>query len=789
MKISLNWLKDYVDFDPKLTVEEIKWRLTEATAEIEGIIEVGKGLDRVVVGELVESKKHPDADKLSIGTVKISPKESIQVIYGNKAEVKIGDKVPTAIAPCELHGGTIEVGKIRGIQSEGMLCLDSELIEGASESLTTFDAKTKVGTPITDLLPIQDHVFEIDNHSITHRSDLFSHYGFARECVALGLGKWKRQLKAQDPKKLVGKKASPVKVVIKDKQISKNYFGTALRGLSVKPAPDWMKYRLEAVGVRSINAIVDITNYVMMDVGQPNHAFDLRILEGKTFTNRLSKKGEKVTTLDGIERSLDEGIIIAETEDSIVDLAGIMGAENSEIKDDTTDVYFHSVQFDNVMIRKAMISLGHRTDGGTMHEKDIEAERSAMGFVRGIELFSEVYPEAKAEYELIHIQNDQTPEAKISLPFEKFTAHIGLEVDPKKGKQYLEDLGFTVKLTKNSYEAVSPSWRANSVTIPEDLIEEIIRIHGYSEVPAIPPTVELATPVKNHKRHTRRTIQKFLTGLGFQEEVNFSFLSEALLTRVGQFDQAELIEITNPVTDDFRYMRPSFLAYMLDNASRNLIVDDRAWKTFEMGAVYTRKGQEITEQHRLTLMLTGEESFHNLRTITQQLFDELTLELSFSDAEREAAYPGRCQSLTSDEKVIGEVFQVHPALLENYKISSPITVLDINLDELYRLAQRDVHCQPLNRHPKAHLDINVVVDEKTRVEFIQDLIASVQGEYLTRADLIDVYAGKNLGEGKKSFTFALSYQHPERTLEEQEIQAILEKLISTLEKSGGTVRR
>jgi len=244
MKISLNWLKDYIEFAPKLSIKDIVWKITEATAEIEKTHQMGDNLETVVVGELLETKKHPEADKLFVGKVKIGKDETIQVIYGDKAVVKKGEKLPTALPGTKLPGGVIKKGKIRGVESEGMFCLNSELIEGGPEDLTRFDKSAKVGTPITNILPLHDTVFDIDNHSITHRVDLFSHIGFARECVALGLAKWKKEMKGKDIEKMTGKKALPVKPVFKSERCTKNYYSTVIENVSTKESPDWMKVRL-----------------------------------------------------------------------------------------------------------------------------------------------------------------------------------------------------------------------------------------------------------------------------------------------------------------------------------------------------------------------------------------------------------------------------------------------------------------------------------------------------------------------------------------------------------------
>ena len=790
MKISLNWLKDYAEFDKKLTVKEIAWRLTEATAEIEKTHDLGKGLENVVVGELLKFEKHPNADTLSVAQIKISPKETIQVIFGQKAVVHIGDRMAVAIAPSDLPGGKIERKSLRGVMSEGMLCLDSELVKGAQESLTKFGKEVKVGTKVVDLLGLNDVVFEVDNHSITHRPDLFSHYGFARECVALGLAKWKKQLRDIDPQKLGGKKPLSIKPTFASKQCSKNYYSTVIKGLSTKPSPAWLKARLQAVGIRSINAIVDVTKYVMMEIGQPCHAFDFRLLEGKTFLHRLSKRGEKVKTLDGVERTLDDGVIVVQSGDAIVDLCGIMGAENSEIREDTSTIYLHSCHYDNVLVRKAMTGLGHRTEAGTIFEKNLEPERAKIGLTRALQLLREVFPKADFSHKVFHQQYESSKKMAIRLPFAKISSHIGISILPKTAQKILEDLGFSVKKTKDAFSVVPPSWRANGVAIPEDVVEEVARINGYSKVPAMPPTVELVTPHRIHKRHAKRTVQQFLIGQGFQEEVNFSFLSEQHLKKINHEDRGTLIEIKNPVSEDFRFMRPNFLPYLLGNLARNQLMGQSSWKSFEMGAVYQRDDDEVSEEHRLTFVVASEQqSFYEAKGIAEAIGKELSLSTVSRPAESRFGYPGRCLSILAEEKIIGEVYELHPLFKEQFGIKGSVSVVELNLDQLYQLKPTEVVYQQLNRNPEALLDISVLVDKKTIMSEIENLIRAVETKYLKKTQLIDVYEGKNIGEDKKSLTFALAYQHPDRTLDEKEIQSILDSLIKKIEAAGGVVRR
>jgi len=800
MKISLNWLKDFIEFDKKLPVKEIAWKITEAAAEIERIEFLGEDLEKIVIGKILETKRHPNADKLQVCSVNVGS-ETLQIVCGGKNAAK-GMTVAVALpgANVKWQGGELmEIKKmeLRGVESTGMICgaeeIGLEKMFPPQEPHFILDLsiiKAKPGQDLAKVLGLDDVVFDIDNHAITHRPDLFSHHGMARECVALGLAKWKNELKLVNPSKLTGKKELPVEPGFKSKKISKNYFSTVIEGLSTKESPGWIKARLQAVGIRSINAIVDITNIVMMETGQPCHAFDLRLIEGKKFQHRLSEQGEKITTLDGVERTLPKDIIVVQSGNDIVDLCGIMGAQNSEIKPDTTSIYFHCCHYDNVLIRRAMISLGHRTDAGTIFEKNLEPERAQLGYIRALELFQQVFPEAEFKYETFHHQQESSPQTKVQLPLKKIQSHLGIDIPVKTSQRILENLGFQVKPKKDAFEVIIPSWRSNGVKIPEDLVEEIVRIYGYSNVPGTPPSVELATPVKNHKRHTKRTIQNILIGLGFQEEANYSFLSEELLKKIGYNDRSDLIEVANPVSEDFRFMRPNFLSYLLNNLSRNELLESKEWKTFEMGAVYKRLEKEVVEKNLITLLISSSgENFFQMKGVVENLLKELALPYELRQAEHLYAHPKKCLAVQSEEKIIGHIYELHPILKRNFKVRGNVVLFEADLGTVMELKPLEIQYQEINRNPMALLDISVVVDSATMVADVERVVRSIEPGFLKRVELMDVYQGSNLGEGRKSVTFALSYQHPERTFDEKEIQSILESLIKKLEESGGTIRR
>jgi phenylalanyl-tRNA synthetase beta chain len=793
MKLSLNWLQDFITFDKKVPIAELAWRLTEATAEVEKIHYPGHNLDGVVVGQIKSFKKHPDAEKLHVAKVDVGSKQQIQVVFGDKAPVSKGQKVPVAVAPTTLPKGEITEGNIRGVNSQGMLCLNSELIDGLAESLTVLPSRTKVGTPIADVLPVKDVVFEIDNHSITHRADLFSQYGFCREFVALGLAKWKKQYPNYNAQKFAGKKKLPFKVSFENKEMTSSYHGTIVEGLDSRPSPLHIQLRLASCGIRCINALVDITNFVMLEAGAPLHAFDTRAISGNTFNFRLAKKGESMKTLDGKEQHLIDGVMIGESGGRIIDLLGIMGAENSEVKADTKSVYFHMDLCNPVLIRKAMIGLGHRTDAGTMYEKGLDPELSRIGISRCLELTKQLFPKARFHYEMLAKENYSKKKNSVAVREEQIEKHLGLRINKQRAKKILQDLGCSVANAVGGLRVTPPSWRKESLQIPEDIIEEVARINGYSKIPTAFPAIRMRQPGGTNKKILLRKVRNSLMAAGCYEERNFAFLSEDLLNSIGEKPGAHIAEIRNPVSDDFRYLRPSLLPYMLRNAARNIRQQEKMWKTFELGSVFHIAADEMEEQEMATIIITSptpkNPSFAMAKGVILDLFRNIGIAATENEEPFSLAYPGRSLQLVSCDLQVAKLFQLHPKIQEHFQLAGEVSVVEIPLQALLDAEKEDKKYKIISRYPSVELDISIVVDEERRLRDLQNIIATIEPELLQSVSLVDIFKGKQLGEKKKSVTLKLSYRSKEKTLEEKEVQGVLDTLIKSLEKEGATIRR
>ncbi|MFA5076164.1 MAG: phenylalanine--tRNA ligase subunit beta [Patescibacteria group bacterium] len=518
MYISLNWLKKYVDIPKGFLAADLAAKLTACTVEVEGWKKEGELLDNVVVGKILEIKDHPNADKLKLVVVDIGKKKTEVVCGGTNlkkgmlvALAKIGARV-------NWHGaGQIEElkpVKIRGVESQGMICLSSEIglqdimpDKSDTEILDLSHLKLKVGQPLAEALHLDDTILEIDNKSLTHRPDLWGHYGLARELAAI----LKVKFKNYDPKEIKGGRGKNLKVEIKDKEKCRRYIGVVVDNVKIAPSPDWLVRQLESVGVRAINNIVDITNYVMLELGEPMHSFDWREIKGGTIIIDTAQKGEKFTTLDGQERILDEQMLLIKDGKRAVALAGVMGGLNSEIKDDTVTILFEAANFEPNNIRKTSIKLGLRTEGSARWEKNLSPVIAELAMRKAVEMTLELSPGAKVASKVID-QNFYTSQiSEIELDLNWLNKRLGTAVAKEEVIGILERLQFEVKDKKNSLIVKVPYWRSTKdVSIAEDLVEEIARIYGYDNIKPTMPSAPVAPPKANLERVGNARLKKFL---------------------------------------------------------------------------------------------------------------------------------------------------------------------------------------------------------------------------------------------------------------------------------------
>jgi phenylalanyl-tRNA synthetase beta chain len=786
MKISLEWLADYLTWSEKKP-HVIAECLTRSTAEVEELEMQGEFLEHCCVGEVMTIAKHPSADRLLLVDVK-TDKGMKRVVCGG-TNLKEGMHVAFAHigATVKWHGGetvTLEPVKIRGEKSEGMICAAEELgIEALfpakpedGERPIADLGKVKVGAPLRETLGMNDTVMHFSNTAITARPDLFSHEGFARECIALGLGKVKKKESAK--KKPAGKGAGlPMKVDCPD--LVPRYLSVMLEIDALGETPDWMKQRLQAIGLRSVNLPVDITNYVMNDVGVPMHSFDAGDIKG-TVHMRLSKKGESLTTLDNEKRSLPENCLVLSDDNGVFDLVGIMGGLRSSTKDSTKKIFLHALSIDPVTIRRAIIGAGLRTDASTVYEKGVPPVTTERGFYRALELFLELVPGAKVISAIEDKgSNGKAPTIKISP--DDVRATLGVDIKDAEMVKILESLGCSVKKEKNAFTVTVPLHRLRDLTGPHDLVEEVGRIHGFDKVPSIMPMAPLQLPKRDMRMHKLRAS---LAGDGYWELMPLSFVSPDLLKR-SNLPPEEAVKVKNPIGEETSLLQTCPLPQLLAHAEKSLPRTDAALRTFQCGNTFEKSGKQTFS---LGMLLTAKEETGLLDDpflmIKGEILDAIAATGQIVDivAMKDVpaiAHPGRCADIRFNGQSIGEIYEIHPVVRKRFDLPHRVAGATLDLSALLKEPSPVTVQQPLSLFPAVTYDVTVT---RTQRQALRPLLQKLESgsQLLESVSVHDLYAGKPLKDGEYNLTLRFVYRAADRTLTEEEVKKEHENVAAML---------
>ncbi len=786
MKISLNWLGEFVTWtekDPQVIAD----RLTLSTAEVEEVETQGEFLDHCCVGEVLTIAKHPSADRLLLVDVK-TDKGTKRVVCGG-TNVKEGMHVAFAHigATVKWHGGEVvklEPVKIRGEKSEGMICAAEELGIDSMFPAKPEDGerpivdlgKLKVGQTLREALGLHDIVLHFSNTAITARPDLFSHIGFARECVALGLAKWKKQ---EHSHKKVSGKGDGLTIDINTPDLVPRYLACTLEIESLGTTPDWMKTRLEAVGIRSINLPVDITNYVMMEIGVPMHSFDADDINGSVHM-RLSKKGEHITTLDDEKRALPADCLVLSDDDGIFDLVGIMGGLRSSTKESTQTIYLHALSLDSATVRRAIIGTNVRTDAATMYEKGVPPVTTERGFFRALELFLELVPGAK----LISAIEDKGSNGKapmINISADEIRATLGLEIKDTEIMKILEALECEVKKEKKTLTITPPLHRLRDINGAHDIVEEVGRIHGFNQVPSVMPVAPLQLPPRDRRVHD---IREGLRNAGFFEAVPLSFVSPGLMQKCN-LDPSTAVHVKNPIGEETSLLQTDPIPGLLAHAEAMLPRVSDALSTFQIGNVFDTQGHE---KRMLGLLLCAKHE----TTLTDDPFLQLKADLLSAlrragyDAHVEdesaalpMAHPGRTAAIMIEKQLIGACYEVHPLVRSAFDLPHRAAAASIDLTALLKFPVTPVQLQPLSPFPAITYDVTV---KRTVNDHLGKLMKQLRtgSELLEDVSVHDLYAGQPLQNGEYNLTLRFIYRAADRTLTEEEAKKEHDKVVSVL---------
>ncbi len=806
MLISTNWLKDFVSLEEKIDSEELSLQLTMHSFEVEEIRDLSENLENVVVGEIKTLSKHPDADKLTVCEVGIGD-ETVEIVCGG-SNLREGMKIALGKVGAKVkwhgEGDLVELKptKIRGVKSLGMICAAEEIGLGEifpksdeKEILDLGDIEDNPGTPLASALGFDDLVIDVDNKSITHRPDLWGHYGVAREIAALRGEK----LKKLDPARIKEGK-NKIEVDVEDPVLCPRYMAVGMEGIKIGDSPEWMQKKLLSVGLRPINNIVDITNYIMQEIGQPMHAFDAQKL-GSEIKIRHAERGEKFTALDKTKHKLTEEMLVIADSSKPVAVAGVIGGEDSGVTENTTSVVFESANFHSTNVRRTALALGIRTDSSTRFEKSLDPNNCELALRRAVELVLEIIPGSRVSSRVADDSNFNLNQGPIRLELDFLNEKIGVEIEKKKVISILENLGFGVKDKKDILVVSVPSWRATKdISIPEDLVEEVARIYGYENIPVSLPKFSITPPPENALRDIIRSVQTTLAReCGFNETSNYSFISPELLEKL-ELDTRKYIELDNPVSKDRPFLRRTLIANMLENVESNLHRFDRV-ALFEVGRTYIaeEKGMEmkpgtgefLPKQDTILGVVFAQKDldapFYEVSGCIDRVSRALSTDLKVikSDSKKYLlAHPGRLGEIMLGKQNVGYISELHPKLQQKMGIVERVAILELNLSILSENLEEIIRYESPAEYPEVGRDIAFVCDAQVAHVGLVESMKNLD-KLISKIELFDVYTGKGIEKGKKSMAYHVEYRSDQKTLEAGEVDQIHEKLIEELKSKFG----
>lgn len=779
MKISLNWLKDYIDLPKNLTAKQLAEDLTMSTVEVESIINQAEQFNKMVVGKVAELKKHPNADKLQIAMTSIGEKEPVQIVCGGinlKKGMIVAVSLPGSKVRWHGEGDLVEMkqAKVRGEKSFGMICSSNEIgLENmfpcSGEEITDLSGikGIKIGQPLAQALGLDDVIFEIDNKSLTNRPDLWNHYGIARELSAI----YKSPLKDLDLYKM-DKEAGGLRVEIQDpvklrngasKKLCPRYIGCVVKNIKIKPSPDWIIKKLESVGQRTINNIVDITNYVMFDVGEPTHAFDKRKIKGGGIIVRKAKLGEKMKTLDGDMQKLDENMLVIADEQRTVALAGVMGGFNSEVGEKTTEIILEAAMFNAISVRKTSQKSGLRTEASIRFEKNLDYNFAEFGMLRMLKLIKKIIPEAEVD---VWVDENYTKKEKIIIKVKHdfIEKRIGQKFKTEKILNILQSLGFNVKERNGIYIVNVPSWRATGdVSIPEDIVEEVARIYGYDNLKEKTEMIELEKAKHQPEYELENKIKNYLSvGCGMHEVFNYAWVEEKILKKLGT--KSDMIEIANPPSEENKYLQNSLIPNLVKNVQDNLRYFSE-FKIFELSNVF--KSAKDQPKMLAGAVVDKEDVFLEVKGIMQGM----NLEFGISNLEFGFLDKNKILDIVVGKDKIGWFGEM------KYKIKNKkIALFEIDFKALIKAQKYDKIYSQIPQYPGIERDIAVEVDWDVKWSDIKAVVMKVD-KLINNIEFLSEY---DLGK-KKSLAFRVTYQ-ADRTLKDVEVEMIENKIIKLLNK-------
>ena len=794
MLVPLKWLRDYVDID--IDTQEFADMMTMTGSKVEKVDFFGKETNGVEVCKILEIEQHPDADRLKVTKVEVANGEILQIVT-NATNIKVGDYVPVARIGAVLPGDfKIKKGKLRGVLSEGMFCGAEELTipsafveDHKKDGIYILDHQDsfELGMDVRDVLGINDALIEFEITS--NRPDCRSIIGIARE-AAVTLGK---ELKYPEIKVQACDEEMSFEIDIQT-DLCKRYCGRVVKDVKVGPSPYWMQRKLIEAGMRPISNIVDITNYVMLELGQPLHAFDLDDIKYNKMTVKMAEEGEKFTTLDGVERTLTSDMLVIGNQDKTLDLAGIMGGENSEIKDTTTSIFIEGASFAKENIRATSKKLGLRTEASSRFEKGIDINLAEEAVNRACQLIEELGCGTVFNGMLDYYPQKEEVQ-KVTVNPVRINKLLGVNVPMDQFINILESLEFKCNLVSSEVlELEVPTFRLD-ITEDADILEEIARIYGYNNIPSASLEGNATAGVKTDKQKFIDNVKSNSIACGLNEILTYSFVSPRGVDKINlpaNDEKRNFVKIMNPLGEETSVMRTTLIPNMLDVISTNISHKVEEVSAFECGNTFIpQEGLPIETKKYCVGMYGKEVDFFVLKGVIESVLNNVGLKGYEIEPETTnlTFHPGRCAKIVYNNIYIGTFGELHPDVIENYNLGQRVYVAEINIDTVFENLNLTKSYNPLPKYPSTSRDIALIVKDEVFVKQIEDIIKANGEDLVESYKLFDVYKGAQIEEGHKSIAYSITYRSKDKTLTDEDVAKVHEKILSELsEKLNANLR-
>ena len=797
MLVSYNWLKQYTNVEDNAV--DLAEKITRGGIEVEGVEYLAEDISNVVIGYVESKEKHPDAEKLNVCSVNVGEEENLQIVCG-APNVDAGQYVIVAKVGATLPGIKIKKAKLRGVESQGMICSLKEL--GLSQSVVpknyqdgiyVFENKQELGADVVEVLGLNDYLLDL---SITpNRADALSMRGLAYELGAL----YNKEVTFNDKEKEENYLDTELKVIV-ESDSCKNYVGQVVKNIEVKDSPLWLQTRLMNSGIRPINNIVDITNFVLLEFGQPMHAFD-KDLVGNNIIVRNAKDGEILETLDGEERKLSENDLVITDGTNPIALGGVMGGKNTEVSNDTKNIILESAYFNPVSVRRTSAAHGLRSDSSVRFEKGIDPNMQKAALQRAVELILELCPNATVEASVGVINKEEEKEVVISTSY--INNYLGITLSTEEITSILESLSFSVLVEGEELTVRIPTRRPD-ISIKQDLVEEVIRIYGYDNLASTLPKFSKTTKGGlTYSQRAVRDLRKVFVGLGFNDTINYSLVSDAESTQY-TLENHHKVRLMMPMTETHSTLRQSLIPGLLNTVQYNVARKQKDLKLLEIGRVFFGSGNEnIQPKETLYLSgaLTGEENitkwlkdsnildFYSAKGYLEVVFERLGLDekLSYKKSNIDGMHPGRTAEVFLGDKRIGFIGEIHPLVADSKDLNETY-VFEINLDDIISESKVKPKYEEVTKYPEITRDIAMFVDLKDEYQNIYNVIESINSKLITNIELFDLYVGAELLAGKKSIALTITYSDKEKTLTDEEVTKVHNKVLKALDEYGAIIR-